>query len=485
MLTAIYVRVSTNSQAEEGYSLDEQVDKLKKYCEVKGWTVYNVYRDSGFSGSNIERPALSKLISDVKSHKVDNVLVYKLDRLSRSQKDTLYLIESVFNPNKVSFVSLNENFDTSTAFGKAMVGILSVFAQLEREQITERMVMGKVGRAKSGKAMGWSKPLFGYKYVNDTLEIIPIEAMIVKQLYRDYLSGLSVTKVREKLNNEGHIGRNKPWTYRVIRTTLCNPTYTGKVQFQGQLYEGNHEAIIDKKTFDETQAQLELRQKKAYAKSNNPRPFQSKYMLSGIIRCGLCGAKMEVVMRPKKKDGTRRIVYKCYSTSSSKHAEQTRGTDRSPHGCNAPLYVKEILEKAVLDEIEKLRIEPLKIERYTRETDFSEEKQAYKNRMDELDRSLEKLIDLFLDDQLPKDTLQKRKDSILEEKKSLEKKLDSFSKKEMIISSKEAISKLSEVPKSVFDLDYETQVRLVKALINRVTVYPDKLELTWNFSVQK
>lgn len=146
---ATYTRVSTLEQAEEGYSIQEQQDKLEKYCEVKDWAITHRYSDPGFSGSNIKRPGIRELIAAAKQGDFDLVLVYKLDRLSRSQKDTLYLIEDVFQANQVDFVSLSENFDTSTPFGKAMIGILSVFAQLEREQIKERMTMGKIGRAKS------------------------------------------------------------------------------------------------------------------------------------------------------------------------------------------------------------------------------------------------------------------------------------------------------------------------------------------------
>ena len=132
---AIYVRVSTTSQAEEGYSIEEQKDKLEAYCKIKDWSVYKVYTDGGFSGSNTNRPAIEQLIKDAQKKKFDTVLVYKLDRLSRSQKDTLYLIEEVFIKNGIEFLSLQENFDTSTPFGKAMIGLLAVFAQLEREQI--------------------------------------------------------------------------------------------------------------------------------------------------------------------------------------------------------------------------------------------------------------------------------------------------------------------------------------------------------------
>ena len=188
---AIYVRVSTTNQVEEGYSIEEQKDKLSSYCDIKDWSVYNVYTDGGFSGSNTDRPALEKLIKDAKKRKFDTVLVYKLDRLSRSQKDTLYLIEDIFIKNNIAFLSLQENFDTSTPFGKAMIGLLSVFAQLEREQIKERMQLGKLGRAKAGKSMMWAKTSYGYDYHRGTgtMTINPVQSLAIKFMFETYLSG--------------------------------------------------------------------------------------------------------------------------------------------------------------------------------------------------------------------------------------------------------------------------------------------------------
>ena len=139
MNVALYIRVSTQEQAKEGYSIGEQTERLEKYAQAHGWTVFKKYTDPGYSGANMQRPALKQLIQDAKSHKFEKVIVYKLDRLSRSQKDTLMIIEDILLKNDVDFVSMNENFDTSTPFGKAMIGILAVFAQLEREQIKERM----------------------------------------------------------------------------------------------------------------------------------------------------------------------------------------------------------------------------------------------------------------------------------------------------------------------------------------------------------
>lgn len=124
MRIALYPRVSGHEQ-EDNYSIPEQIDRMKKYCEARDWTVYKVYTDSGYTGSNMDRPGLQALIKDVEKGVFDMVLVYKLDRLSRSQKDVLYLVEDVFDKHGIYFASMTENFDTSTPFGKAILGILA------------------------------------------------------------------------------------------------------------------------------------------------------------------------------------------------------------------------------------------------------------------------------------------------------------------------------------------------------------------------
>ena len=164
LTVGIYCRVSTQEQAREGYSIGEQEQRLRSLCNAKDWIVRDTYIDGGFSGGSMDRPALKRLLADINKKKIDTVLVYKLDRLSRSQKDTLYLIEDIFIKQNIRFYSMTENLDTSTAFGRAMIGILSAFAQLEREQIRERSMMGKHARAKEGYFHGGGFAPIGYKY---------------------------------------------------------------------------------------------------------------------------------------------------------------------------------------------------------------------------------------------------------------------------------------------------------------------------------
>lgn len=478
MKTAIYVRVSTLEQAEEGYSIDEQINKLQKYCEIKNWTVISIYKDGGFSGSNIDRPGLSRLVTDARRKKFDCVLVYKLDRLSRSQKDTLFLIEDVFTTNDIAFVSLNENFDTSSAFGKAMIGILAVFAQLEREQIKERMTMGKVGRAKAGKSMSWARIPFGYTYENDTYIKHPIQAPIVKQIFEDYLHGLSITKLRQKLNKEGHIGKDIEWSYRTLRQILDNPVFAGFNRFNDQLFEGNHESIISKEIFDKVQEQLKIRQIAAYQKSNNPRPFQAKYMLSGLIRCGICGSSFDVGLYKKRKDGTRHRYYRCYSRTSRNH----NATMKRKESCSSPNYSLEQLEQNVLMEIEKLRLNPNSITQLSiseNEIDQS----SYLDRIDDLDLSLEKIVDLYLDDKISKDILEVRREKIEKEKKALENKLKNIKIAKPALSPKEALNTLNQIEKNILEVDYEHQKYVLRNLIEKVIIYPTRLEILWKFTV--
>lgn len=478
MKIAIYVRVSTLEQAESGYSIEEQIDKLTKYCEIKNWDIYKTYKDRGFSGSTLDRPAISKLITDANRQKFDAVLVYKLDRLSRSQKDTLFLIEDVFTKNKISFVSLNENFDTSTPFGKASIGILAVFAQLEREQIKERMTMGKIGRAKTGKAMSWSIVPFGYKYENGIYVPNPIEASIVQRIFSEYLNGSSITTIKEDLNKEGHIGKEKKWSHRTIRVVLDNPVYAGINRYLNENYPGDHEPIITKEIFDKVQQEIIIRQKEAYMKNNNPRPFQAKYLLSGLIRCGVCGAVFTLGMNPVRKDGTRYRYYRCVSKSAPKKSSTLK---RNPNGCTSPNYGLEELEKKVLKEIDYFRLNPTAIKQISNK-DNSFDNSAYIDEIEKLDKALEKLIDLYLENIFSKDQLEKRRKELEAKKETLENKLDNLEHEKPALDPQVAIDQLGKIKDSVLEIEYERQKKIVRDLIESIKVYPDRLDIFWRFA---
>lgn len=472
---AIYVRVSTTNQAEEGYSIEEQIDKLESYCKIKDWTVYKVYTDGGFSGSNTERPALERLIKDADRKKFDTVLVYKLDRLSRSQKDTLFLIEDVFIKNGIEFLSLQENFDTSTPFGKAMIGLLSVFAQLEREQIKERMQLGKLGRAKAGKSMMWAKTSYGYDYHKETgtMTINLVQSLAIKFIFESYLSGRSITKLRDDLNEK--FPKEKPWNYRAVRVILDNPVYCGYNQYLGELYKGNHEPIISKEDFDKTQEELKIRQRTA-AENVNPRPFQSKYMLSGIAQCGYCLAPLKILMGMYRKDGTRLVKYECHQ----RHPRKLRGvtTYNDNKKCDSGFYLKDELEAFVLKEVNKLQHDSEYLESILSDNHKeSIDRESYQKQIRELSKKLSRLNDLYIDDRITLEELQSKSSEFQSMRALLEKELENdpaLKQEETKNTIKRELSK-GDISK----MDYESQKAIVRALVKKVQVTADSIVIKW------
>lgn len=472
---ALYVRVSTTSQMEEGYSIEEQKAKLESYCDIKDWHVYKVYTDGGFSGSTTERPALEQLIKDAQSKLFDTVLVYKLDRLSRSQKDTLYLIEDIFLKNNIEFVSLLENFDTSTPFGRAVIGLLSVFAQLEREQIKERMQLGKLGRAKAGKSMMWAKTSYGYNYDKETgsMTVNEYEALAVKEIYSSYLAGMSITKLRDKINEE--YPKQPAWSYRTIRGILANPVYCGLNQYKGQTFQGTHKPIISLVDFEQTQRELAKRQQTAKELSN-PRPFQAKYMLSGLAQCGYCHAPLKVILGAVRKDGTRFKRYECYQ----RHPRTTKGVTvyNDNKKCDSGYYDMELLEHYVLTRIAQLQNDPDKIkELFSDDASPAVDKQAIQKQIDSLTLKLSKLNDLYLDDRITFDELRTKSSDFIKQRNALEDEIKKASNDKQT-GQRQKIEKLLDAS-SVLDMSYDNQKVIVRELIDKVQVTSDKVVIRW------
>lgn len=472
---ALYVRVSTTSQLEEGYSIEEQKAKLESYCDIKDWNIYEIYTDGGFSGSNTERPALEQLIRDAERKKFDTVLVYKLDRLSRSQKDTLYLIEDIFLKNNIEFVSLLENFDTSTPFGRAVIGLLSVFAQLEREQIKERMQLGKLGRAKSGKSMMWAKTSYGYNYNKDTgtMTVNEYEALAVKEIYSSYLAGMSITKLRDKINDE--YPKQPAWSYRTIRGILANPVYCGLNQYKGQTFQGTHKAIISLDDFEQTQRELAKRQQTA-KELLNPRPFQAKYMLSGLAQCGYCHAPLKIILGQKRKDGTRFKRYECYQ----RHPRKTKGVTvyNDNKKCDSGCYEMDLLEHYVLTRIAQLQNDPDKIqELFSDNTSPAVDKQAIQKQIDGLTLKLSRLNDLYLDDRITLDELRSKSADFIKQRNALEEEIKKASTDKQA-GKRKKIEKLLDAS-NVLEMSYDNQKVIVRELIEKVQVTSDKIVIRW------
>ncbi len=228
MKIAIYIRVSTEDQVREGYSLEVQREYLEDYAKREKYEVYKVYSDEGISAYSTKRPALQKLIDDAKNKKFDLVIAYKIDRFSRNLKDMLNLVDEL-SAYGVGFKSATEPFDTTTSAGKLMFQQLGSFAEFERNRILERVVPGMIKSVKQGYWQGSAQAPFGYSYSKEKklLEVVPREADIVTLIYSLYaVDGYSARGITDYLNKNRYQSRSGKKFYNkfiadVLRSYIC------------------------------------------------------------------------------------------------------------------------------------------------------------------------------------------------------------------------------------------------------------------------
>lgn len=380
----LYIRVSTSRQDREGNSIPMQRERLIAFCKAKGWIVGGVYVDPGYSGASIDRPGLNSLISAVEEKKGDVVLVYKLDRLSRSQRDVLYLLEDVFEPAGVSFVSMQESFDTSSVYGKAMLGILSVFAQMERDVITERTMMGRVARAENGLFHGGGTSPIGYDYIDGELVVNEAEAEQVRMVYDLFASGVTVTEITRRM--EGYTTKHGDWSHTsTVGNVLDNPLYAGTIHFDGATGLGKHKAIVAPGVDQIVKNRRErLRQSEISG--------DSAFLLTGMIFCGNCGARYFPNRRPNGK-----VVYSCHS-----RAKKNKKMVKDP-SCMAPHIPVEELDAMVETEVLILAENPSKVDEIIKKRAADDGGSIAAGKSEEielLDFEISRLMDLLQHDQL-------------------------------------------------------------------------------------
>lgn len=446
--TALYIRVSTDAQAEEGYSIEAQKEMLEGYCKAKQISNYKFYVDGGFSGSNIIRPELEKLIIDIKNKLIKAVVVYKLDRLSRSQKDTLYLIEDVLNPNGTEFISLNENLDTSTSIGRAMLGIMSAFAQLERETIKERTRMGMKKRVEAGFWMGGGKIPFGFDYDTTTGKLTPNnDAETVREIYKLYIKGYSTNHIATTLGIKYD---------QLVTQILKRHLNYGAIYYKDKLYENCHEPIIDKDTF-----LLAAKEMKRRSKTKSP---TSKYLLTGLLYCGVCGAKLRY-----QKWGKCATKLVCYSKQNSKKY-LIKNKD-----CDLPRIDSDIIEKLVLEDIFTLKPQTIN----TKVQDSAVYIESLKEKKKSLEAGLKRLYELYSKngDEILLKTIDEKKETL----KQIEFKIQVTLEKNSELKENKKTFENIENLKTIWNyIDDKEKQLLIRSVINRVIVHKDKIEVVYN-----
>ncbi len=255
---AIYARVSTEDQAKEGFSLDSQLEKLRSYCKARGWEIAGEYVDDGYSGRDIRRPAYQKMMDEI--DKWDVLLVMKMDRIHRNSKNFMLMMEELRKKGK-EFVSMTESLDTSTAMGRFVMDIIQRIAQLESEQIGERVYDGMRQKAKQGVGLLGSPPPYGYEYDGGKLVGKEDELKIARRIFEMYIDGMGMKDIADELNRRGiKTKKGGKWDRKTVSRILSNPVYCGLIEWENFIFDGGHEAIVSIEEFNEVQM---LKAKKA------------------------------------------------------------------------------------------------------------------------------------------------------------------------------------------------------------------------------
>jgi len=355
---AIYTRKSTAEGLEQEFnSLDAQRDAGESYIRSQQHEVWvclpSQYDDGGFTGANMERPALRRLLADIEAGKVDCVVVYKVDRLSRSLLDFARIMET-FERRKVSFVSVTQAFNTATSMGRLMLNVLLSFAHFEREMIGER-TRDKIAAARRKGKWSGGMPILGYTVVQTKLVVDDEEAQRVRQIFELYLERQSLLAVVKELN--GRDWRTKCWTTRkgtirggrpfdksALYDLLTNVAYLGKIRYKDEVHAGEHRPILDADLFAQVQAMLQRNGR------SGGRAVRNKHnaLLRGLLHCAACDCGMNHTYTAK---GSRQYrYYVC-------HRAQKRGWQV----CPSPSIPAGEIERFVIDQIKCVGRDPLVI----------------------------------------------------------------------------------------------------------------------------
>ncbi len=449
MKAALYLRVSTAEQIDN-YSIESQRERLEAYCKAKGWSIYDTYIDGGYTGSNTNRPALQQMLSELEH--IDAVVVYRLDRLSRSQRDTLALIEDHFLTNDVAFVSLSETLDTSTPFGKAMIGILSVFAQLERETIAERMRMGHVKRAEEGlRGMGGDYDPAGYTRTEGHLIINEDEAEHIRMAYNLYEQYHSITKMQKRLKELEY----PVWRFRRYRDILSNKLYCGYVSFAGEWYKGQHEVIISEEQFERVQLLIGR-----HPGHNAHKAKQS--LFSGLVVCGCCGEPYTAYHSKNKKTMEVYRYYICRARRFPSEYDQK---------CHNKTWTHINLENLIINELKNLSLEKTA-------ADKPEKQINYNQLLKKVDDKVERVLSLYAENKIDKGILDKQVLKLDGEKRSL---LETKKKQDNQINTTLTQSKLEQYVIGLSKAEFNEKQATIQKLIECIVINGESISIEWLF----
>ncbi|HDR4582813.1 recombinase family protein [Bacillus paranthracis] len=487
---AIYIRVSTDEQANEGFSLQAQEDHLRLYAKAKGYEVYDIYSDEGYSGKDYNRPEIQRLFKDLSQEKFKGILVKSVDRISRRVSDVTKLIDDVLAPRKSYIVISDNNLDSSTTGGTAFIQLLATFAQYERSMIVQRVKAGMSKRAELGYWNGGR--VLGYDVKNKKLEVNEAEADIVRKIFHLRAEGKGYKSIAIILNQQGFkTKRGRLFSICTIKTILENPLYIGFCRWgrhknwsverrkgktdEYKLIKGIHESIVSEDLWKKVQG-VNYAHTKSISKNRN---FNGEFVLSGILRCPSCGTGMVMCKTQKRDKSGYHLYYMCQAFHS-----------KGKLACKSNLIRKEEIEDKVSKCINKIILKPSVVdetfERIKQQREYGMERiksdLLYIN--EELKRGkyrLNKLNKDYLDEKIRVEAytelyepLRKEIGELESEKNKLDRKIESA---EVPITKKIIINALENFTDLYENATYEQKKSLLRAIIKKIEVQPNRKDI--------
>lgn len=444
-----YMRVSTEKQAEEGNGLYSQKRDIENYCRKNELIISDWYIDDGYTGSNMDRPELQRLVNDCSRKRVKCVVAFKLDRLSRSMIDGLYIIEKVFQPNNVNFKCVHDSVSYDSPMEQAYTQMMAVFAQLDKNTMLLRMRGGMLERIKQGYWMGGGNTPYCYQYDKDKGILVPIperkeQANKAIDLYISGNSDVTIQKI---------LGYSNESTVRKILTSVVN---IGMVPYKGNVYQGLHEPIFDKEKFEIAQEQRKSRKNSKISNSK----YETK-LLNGLCYCGICGC----AMRYQKWTHGKHKIYCCSRNKDLSYLPNYN------HNCNNSLEWAEDIEKQVESEILKISLDLSSYRPKEKETKL----QIMQSQLDKEKTKLKRLYELYAEGN----------DTVLEMIKSNEKtivelkdRISAESKNSVNIQKKEFVYKnIKKIADVWSNLDKKQKNMILKNIISKVIVVNGNIEI--------
>ena len=442
-----YMRVSTEKQAEEGMGLDSQKRDIISFAGKNEFVIKEWYIDDGYTGSNMNRPALQKLISDCYGKRIKNVIAFKLDRLSRSMIDGLYIIEKIFIPNGVTFKCVHDSVNYDSPMEQAYTQMMAVFAQLDKNTMMLRMRGGMLERVKQGYWMGGGNTPYCYRYDKESgiLVQIPEKVEQVRNAGKLFMNGWSDVRIKDALGFGNEL---------VVRHNLTSVVNAGKIPYKGNVYNGRHEPVFSEKEFEQLLKLRSQRAKNKYVQKN-------VNLLTGLCCCGDCGCSM----RYQKWADKGHKIY-CCSRDKSLHYLPNHNKD-----CKNELYWAKDIEREVEEKI-------LEISLNISFDDFcktNEKLEILRKQVESVKNKLKRLYGIYADGN---DTVVEMISDLEKEAKLLKEQISIEEIKESNSANREIqfkkIKKIADVWK---DIDKEDKNKILKSIIEKIIIVNGDIEI--------